>query len=90
MNCYNAGMKNRFRFSMLRLFVAVTLFCFGVWCCIKDLPPHANTGNGLGIGFSAFAFAIGSLFEQPFIAALWAMAAISSIQTVYYLSQLCR
>ena len=65
MSRYIAGMKNLFRFSMRRLFVAVTLFCFGVSCCMKDLPPHPNTGTWMGGGFSTFALAIGALLNSP-------------------------
>jgi hypothetical protein len=66
MRCYNAAMRNRFRFSMRRLFVAVSLCCLAAWIFGNaDLSP----GTRIWVGSITSLAAIGSLFEQPVEAA---------------------
>jgi hypothetical protein len=89
MRCYNAAMKNRFQFSMARLFVLVTLVCVSAWAIAHVVASSlfslrgtaAMTALGATIGFSlglvtrkpTVGAILGAAIALVFLGTLWRM-----------------
>jgi hypothetical protein len=71
MRCYNAEMSKPFQFSMLRMMVAIALFCCSAWLFAS--PFRYGVRRGLDVAFlfilagSFGGGAIGTLFRRTAI-----------------------